>query len=485
MEAAAAFLWNERLTLAMEPNVMPPESDESVAAILLAAGKSTRMRSRIPKPLHPLCGLPMTAHVIRACRSAGIARVVVVVGHEADAVKAGLGDEVEYALQTTQRGTGDAVNSAKELLGDWPGTIVVLVGDMPLLPAASLETLLARHRESQAAATLLTALSEDATGYGRIVRDASGNFTRIVEQKDASPEEQKIREWNPSIYAFQGPELWRALTEVTPNNAQGEYYLTDTAGILAAQGKSVLAIPAADASLVVGINNRVELANVAGMMRRRILNEMMLSGVSITDPANTYIDVDVTVGQDTVIEPNTYLLRGTAIGEQCVIGPSTRIERSTLGNNVRVVMSQVTESVLGNGVKVGPFAHLRPNSRLADNVKIGDFVEVKNSTLGIGAQASHLSYIGDAEIGAGVNIGAGAITCNYDGVNKFKTIVGDGAFIGSNSTLIAPVTIGAGAFVAAASPVNEDVPPEALAIARVRPTIKPDWAAHRRAAKKK
>ena len=460
---------------------MPPEFDRPVAAIILAAGKSTRMRSRIPKPLHPICGLPVTAHVIRACRSAGIARIVVVVGHEADAVKAGLGDDVEYALQTTQRGTGDAVNAAKELLGDWPGTIVVLVGDMPLLPPASLQTLLSQHGESRAAASLLTALSEDATGYGRIVRDSNGSFLRIVEQKDASPDEQQIREWNPSIYAFDGPELWRSLSEVQPNNAQGEFYLTDTPGILAAQGRPVVAIPAADSRLVVGINNRVELASVAEIMRRQILTDLMLSGVSITDPASTYIDVDVTIGQDTVIEPNTYLLRGTTIGENCVIGPSSRIAASTLGSNVRVVMSQVTESVLGDGVRVGPFAHLRPNSRLAANVKIGDFVEVKNATLGVGAQASHLSYIGDADIGAGVNIGAGAITCNYDGLNKHRTVIGEGAFIGSNSTLIAPITIGAGAFVAAGSPLNEDAPPGALAVARVRPTIKPDWAAKRKA----
>ena len=464
---------------------MPPESDESVAAILLAAGKSTRMRSRLPKPLHPICGLPMTAHVVRACRSAGIGRIVVVVGHEADAVKAGLGGEVEYALQTTQRGTGDAVNSAKDLLGDWSGTIVVLVGDMPLLPVESLQTLLAQHRESRAAATLLTALSEDATGYGRIVRDPNGAFVRIVEQKDASPQERDIREWNPSIYAFSGPELWEALQQVTPNNAQGEYYLTDTVGILAAQGRPVVAVPAADARLVVGINNRVELANVAALMRRRLLTDAMLSGVSITDPASAYIEVDVEIGQDTVIEPNTYLLRGTKIGEECVIGPSTRIENSTIGNKVRVVMSQVTESVLEDGVKVGPFAHLRPKTHLAANVKIGDFVEVKNATLGVGAQASHLAYIGDAEIGAGVNIGAGAITCNYDGVHKHRTVVEDNAFIGSNSTLIAPVRIGAGAFVAAASPITEDVPPGALAVARVRPTIKPDWAAKRRAAQTK
>ena len=459
---------------------MPEPLETPAAAIILAAGKSTRMRSKLPKPLHPVCGLPLTAHVICACRSAGISRIGVVVGHEANAVKAGLGDGVEYALQETPRGTGDAVSAAQALLGDWTGTIVVLVGDMPLLPVESLQVLLQSHRDSGAAATLLTALSEDATGYGRIVRGANGGVLRIVEEKDATPKERALREWNPSIYAFRGPELWSALADVRPDNAQGEFYLTDTVGILVARGKRVEAVPAADPRFVLGVNNRVELAHVAALMRTRINESLMLSGVSLTDPATTYIDADVEIGQDTVIEPNTYLLGGTRIGEDCRIGPGARIERSRIGNNVKISLSQVTESVLEDGVRVGPFAHLRPKTHLGPNVKIGDFVEVKNATLGRGAQASHLSYIGDADIGAGTNIGAGAITCNYDGHKKYRTVVGENAFIGSNTTLIAPITIGDGAFIAAGSPVPEDVPPGALAIARQRPVIKPEWANKRR-----
>ena len=467
-----------------EPTAAETVSRSAVpaAAIILAAGKSTRMKSRLPKPLHPLCGLPMTAHVIRACQKAGIERVVVVVGHEAEKVKAGLGDGVAYALQEVPRGTGDAVKSAQNLLGDWTGTIIVLAGDVPLLPPEALSRLLQHHTGTGAAATLLTAELPDPTGYGRVVRTAQGHVARIVEEKDATPEERALTEWNPSLYAFDAPKLWQALESVRPANAQGEFYLTDTIGILAERGERIEAVPVGDARYVQGVNNRVELAAVGTLLRERILHRLMLGGVSIPDPASTYIETDVRIGQDTTIEPNTHLLGTTEIGEDGVIGPNTRIENSTLGNNVRVLMSQIAGSVLENGVKVGPFAHLRPGTHLGENVKIGDFVEVKNATMGRGAQASHLSYIGDAAIGAGTNIGAGVITCNYDGVKKYRTVVGENAFIGSNSTLIAPVTIGDGAFIAAASPIPADVPPDALAIARERPVIKPEWAAQRRAA---
>ena len=274
-----------------------------VAAIILAAGKSTRMRSKLPKPLHPLCGLPMTGHVIRACREAGVERVVVVVGHEAEKVREGLGDGVEYALQSAPRGTGDAVRAAQSLLGDWTGTILVLAGDIPLLPAESLRHLIGHQQGSGASATLLTAFLDDPTGYGRVVRDTRGQVARIVEEKDATPDERALREWNPSIYAFDGPELWTALGEVQPNNAQGEYYLTDTVGILVQRGKRLDAVPVADSRYVLGVNNRVELAAVTASLRERILNGLMLSGVSIIDPASTYIEVDVEIGQDTTIEP--------------------------------------------------------------------------------------------------------------------------------------------------------------------------------------
>lgn len=462
------------------PELIAETSAPPVAAIILAAGKSTRMRSKLPKPLHPVCGLPLTAHVIRACRSAGIERIVVVVGHEAEKVQAGLGSEVEYALQAAPRGTGDAVRAAQTLLHDWPGIIVALVGDMPLLPPETLQRLLTRHHESGDAATLVTATSEDPTGYGRVVRNAQGQARRIVEERDASPDERAIREWNPSIYAFQARSLWGVLADLQPANAQGEYYLTDTIGLLTTGGAQVGTVPARDARDVLGVNTRVELAIVGGLMRQRLLESLMLSGVSVTDPATTYVETEVTVGMDTVLEPNTFLLNGAHIGEDCVIGPFTRIAASQVGNGVRVLSSQVVGSVLEDGASVGPFANLRPGAHLGQNVKIGDFVEVKNATFGAGAQASHLAYIGDAEIGAGTNIGAGTITCNYDGYRKHRTVIGKNAFIGSHSTLIAPVHIGDGAFIAAGSPIARDVPPDAFAIARSQPTIKEDWAARYR-----
>jgi bifunctional UDP-N-acetylglucosamine pyrophosphorylase/glucosamine-1-phosphate N-acetyltransferase len=435
------------------------------------------MRSKLPKPLHPICGLPMTAHVIRACRGAGVQRIVVVIGHEAEIVRAGLGPDVEYALQEQQRGTGDAVRAAEPLFRDWQGAILILAGDVPLLPAATLQRLAAHRQGTGATVAMLTAFLDDPTGYGRIVRDSAGCVERIVEERDASPEERAIREWNPSIYAFRSEALWPALAGVQPNNVQGEFYLTDTIGLLAAQGAHIEAIATADSQDVLGVNTRVELAAADAVMRRRLLNNLMLSGVTVTDPATTYVEVDVEVGQDTVIEPFTLLLRGTIVGQDCVIGPQTRLENSVLGDRVRVIASHVEESVLADGVRVGPYAHLRPKAFLGVGAKIGNFVEVKNAVFAAGAQASHLSYIGDADVGERTNIGAGTITCNYDGYNKYRTRIGKGVFVGSHSTLIAPVMIGDGAFVAAASAITADVPADALAIARERMTVKEGWAA--------
>ena len=453
-----------------------------VAAIILAAGKSTRMRSKTPKMLHPICGAPMTEHVIRACREAGVTRVVLIVGHEAEKVKEGLGNDLEFALQVTQKGTGDAVRAAHPLFEGWKGTILVLAGDIPLLPASTLKRLIEQQQVSNAAATMLTATLDDPTGYGRILRNEIGQVVGIVEQKDANETQKAIKEWNPSIYAFDSEALWSSLAELQPNNAQGEYYLTDTVGILNRNGKTVKAISADSSDDVVGVNNRVELASVAETMRKRILNDLMLSGVTITDPSNTYVEVDVEIGQDTVIEPNTFLYRETKIGEDCRIGPMTRISKSVLGDSVHVVTSQIVESVLENGVRVGPFANLRARTKLGEKVKIGDFVETKNATFGAGSQASHLSYIGDAEIGEGTNIGAGSITCNYDGYKKHKTIIGKNVFVGSNSILVAPITLGDGSFTAAGSVVSKDVPEDTLALSRAELIFKEGWAAryHRR-----
>jgi UDP-N-acetylglucosamine diphosphorylase/glucosamine-1-phosphate N-acetyltransferase len=450
------------------------------AAIILAAGKSTRMKSRLPKPLHPICGLPLTAHVIESCRAAGIARIVVVVGHEAEAVKSGLGDGVEYALQAQQRGTGDAVSAAEEALSGFDGAVLVLAGDVPLLRAETLEKLLARHRATAAAATLLTSFLEDPTGYGRVVRGADGTVARIVEHKDSTPDERAIKEWNPSIYCFDAAQLFPTLRDVRPNNVQGEYYLTDVIGLLADRGLRVEAVPVHDPDEVLGVNTRVELAETGRILRQRILTELMLAGVTITDPQSTYVDVGVRVGQDTVIEPQTFLYRGTEVGEGCTIGPFTRIARSSVGDDTTIVASRVDSCRIGSHVKIGSFANLRPGCVLEDGVKVGDFVVLKNASLGEKVSAPHLSYIGDAEVGARVNLGAGVITCNYDGFKKSRTIIGEGAFIGTNSALIAPVTIGEGAFVAAGRTITDDVPADALAIARAMQENKPDYARRRR-----
>ncbi|MDE2125874.1 MAG: bifunctional UDP-N-acetylglucosamine diphosphorylase/glucosamine-1-phosphate N-acetyltransferase GlmU [Armatimonadetes bacterium] len=453
-----------------------------LAAVVLAAGKSTRMRSATPKALHNLCGIPMAQHVVRACRAVGAGNIHVVVGHQAELVRAGLGDDVEYVDQPVQLGTGDAVAQCRPALGRWQGDILVMAGDVPLIRGDSLESMLRLHWVSGAAVTLLTAVLPDPTGYGRVVRnEQTDEITGIVEHRDCSPQQLAIREVNPSIYVFRADALWTALERITNNNQQGEYYLTDTLHLLRDMGEKVAGLPVRDHTEVFGVNNRIELSQAAAILRGRILDALMLSGVSITDPATTWVDLDITVGEDTVIEPNTLLSGNTHIGAGCVIGPGARIVSSTIGDGSVICSSQVVDSRIGAGCKVGPFAHLRPGTVLGQGVKIGDFVEIKNSRLETGAQASHLAYIGDAEIGRSTNIGAGTITCNYDGAHKHRTRIGSNVFVGSNSTLIAPLEIGDGAFIAAGSAVPEDVPADALVIARARPVTKPGWAAARRA----
>lgn len=462
-----------------------PTSAPACAAVILAAGRSTRMRSAIPKPLHTLCGRPLTRLVIDACRRAGIERVVVVVGHEAEMVRAGLGDDVEYALQAEQRGSGDAARAAEPALRGFAGEVLVLAGDVPLLRPETLERLVAHHRCARAAATLLTATLDDPTGYGRILRSPDGTVARIVEHNDATPEERAIKEWNPSLYCFDAAALFGALARIRPNNAQRELQLTDTVGVLTADGGHVEAVATDDAREVAGVNTRVELAAAAATLRRRLLTDLMLSGVTVVDPAATYVDVGVTVGRDTVLEPQTFLHGDTALGEGCAIGPFARLRDCRVGDRCAIVASHLVSAEIGSSVRIGPFANLRPGCRLADGVRIGDFVELKNTALGPGASASHLTYIGDADVGARANIGAGVVTCNYDGFRKHRTVIGEGAFVGTHTTLIAPLEVGAGAVTAAGSVLTEDVPTDSLAIARSRAVIKPDWARRWRAAREK
>ncbi|MBC8137535.1 MAG: bifunctional UDP-N-acetylglucosamine diphosphorylase/glucosamine-1-phosphate N-acetyltransferase GlmU [Fibrella sp.] len=459
-----------------------------IAAVVLAAGKSTRMRSRLPKVLHPVCGRPILAHILSALTDAGVGRRIAVIGHEAETVRIAMdkhfgAGELEYAYQTEQKGTGHAVQMAESSLTGFTGTVLVLAGDTPLLSAAVLKLLLAEHAQTGATATVLTAVLSDAGAYGRIVRDEGGAVLGIVEAKDATPEQKQIGEINTGVFAFDAVALFTALRDLKPNNAQGELYLTDVLKLLRDAGRTVRAVISSDTDVILGVNTRVELAEIGAKMRTRILRDLMLSGVTIEDPANTYVEAGVSIGQDTTLLPLTRLAGKTAIGEGCVLGPNANITDSTVGDNVRARACFVESAVIGDDCKIGPFAHIRPGSRLEKGVRVGNFVEINRSTIGENVAAGHLTYIGDATVGVGTNIGAGTITCNYDGYAKHKTVIGENAFIGTHSTLVAPVTVGDRAFVAAASAVTEDVPADALAIARERQTTKPGWAERRRTEK--
>jgi bifunctional UDP-N-acetylglucosamine pyrophosphorylase/glucosamine-1-phosphate N-acetyltransferase len=439
---------------------------EKATAVILAAGEGKRMKSSLPKVLHPVCGRPLISHVLAAVEQL-CTEIIVVVGHGADAVRAELGASVSYCLQEQQLGTGHAVMQAAPLLPQ-AGPVFVLCGDTPLLTAEALLSLKAVYRESGAAAVVLTACVPQADGYGRILRDAGGALSGIVEERDATEQQKKINEVNTGVYLFEAAALQRALPSLRNENAQGEYYLTDVLQVLLQQKLPVAACRVADWRMTLGINDRVQLALAEQLLRTKINEQLMLAGVTLRDPAAVYVDAGVRVGRDTVLLPGTVLIGRTAVGKGCVIGPHTEIRDSVLGNNVTVRHSVVSGSVLEDGVSVGPFAHLRPETLLRRGVRVGDFVEIKKSDIGSGSKIPHLSYVGDAEVGEDVNLGAGTIVVNYDGRRKHTTRIGDRAFIGCNSNLVAPLSVGEGAFVAAGSTVTQDVPGGALAVARAR-----------------
>ncbi len=447
-----------------------------VMAIVLAAGQGKRMKSKLYKVLHPVCGKPMVGHVVDVVKAASCERTVVIVGHGAETVKSYLGDAAEYVLQEQQLGTGHAVRQAEALLGGEEGTTIVICGDTPLVKASTIEAMLELHASSGAAATVLTASFDDPTGYGRVIRAEDGAVQRIVEQKDCSPAEAAVKEINTGTYCFDNRKLFDALSKVTSNNAQGEYYLTDVIGIFREAGQSVQGYCTTDLAEAIGVNDRVALAEAEGYMRSRINREHLIGGVTIIDPASTYIEAGVQIGADTILYPGTMLRGNTVIGEDCVIGPQADITNSVLGNGAAVKYSVVADSVVGDESTVGPYANLRPGSKLGRGCKIGDFVELKNATLDDGSKVSHLSYVGDAKVGKDVNIGCGAITVNYDGFNKAVTEIADNAFVGSNVNLIAPVKIGEGAYVVAGSTITHDVPAGDLSIARARQENKPGYA---------
>ncbi|MBO9605903.1 MAG: bifunctional UDP-N-acetylglucosamine diphosphorylase/glucosamine-1-phosphate N-acetyltransferase GlmU [Paenibacillaceae bacterium] len=448
----------------------------SIYSIVLAAGQGKRMKSKLYKVLHPVCGKPMVGHVATVLERLESARPIVVVGHGADAVRGYLGDRAEYALQERQLGTGHAAMQAAPLLAEADGLTIVVYGDTPLITEGSLRAMIALHREKGASATILTAIFAEPHGFGRIVRDADGNLDCIVEQKDCTAGEAAIREINVGTYIFDNRKLFAALSRVTNDNAQQEYYLTDVIGILQADGERVLAYCTADPSEAIGVNDRAALADAEKAMRERINRAHMLAGVTIVDAAQTYIEADVTIGSDTVILPGCLLRGATSIGEDCVIGPQADIADSVVADRATIRQSVLTEAEVGADSSVGPFAYLRPKAKLGEQVKIGDFVEIKNATLGDGSKVSHLSYVGDAVVGRNVNFGCGAITVNYDGFNKQVTEIGDDAFVGSNVNLIAPVKIGDGAYVVAGSTITHDVGAGDMAIARERQTNKAGYA---------
>ena len=449
---------------------MSNSGSQPFSAVVLAAGKSTRMKSKTPKALHHIAGQPLLQHILDALVEAGAQRIVIVVGHQAELIQSTFGDDFEYVLQSEQLGTGHAVRMAETLLAGTELPIIVVPGDAPLITSAALTSLLSTHGINDV--TLLSVELVDPTGYGRIVRAADGTVHSIVEQKDATSEQLKIREVGVSIYAFHPGFLFAALAQLSPANVQSEYYLTDTVGIARSQGRRVNTFVWNDPDVGLGINNRIELSAAASKMNARIVRQHQLSGVTVADPGSTFIDKAVKIGVDTILHPFTVISGVTDIGEDCTIGPGVRISDSQIADNVRIRDSYVVSSEVGSGTTVGPYANLRPGSVVGKNVKIGDFVELKKATLEDDVSAGHFAYLGDATIGSGTNIGAGTITCNYDGVNKHETVIGPNCFIGSNSTLVAPVNIGESAFIAAGSVITEDVEPSALAFGRARQTNK-------------
>jgi bifunctional UDP-N-acetylglucosamine pyrophosphorylase / glucosamine-1-phosphate N-acetyltransferase len=437
-------------------------TEQPVAAVLLAAGKGTRMKSRHAKALFPLCGLPLAAYPVRAARAAGIARVVLVVGHQADAVRAAVGADVAYARQQPQLGTGHALMAAEEALRDFTGTVFVHCVDVPLLPADVITELLTVHRLSGAAATVLTAESADPGQYGRVVRGPAGNVERIVEARDASPAELDLREINAGTYCFEAPLIFAALKELRADNDQQEYYLTDVLEVLIAHGGTVGALAAPDAALVAGINDRVQLAEAEARLRQEIRVRHMRAGVTLLDPPSIFIDEDVEIGQDTTIHPFTLIGAGTRIGADCVIGPSSQLYAAQIEDGVEVCSSRVERSTLRRGAKVGPFSRLRANCEVGPGAEVGNYSEMKNTRVGARSKVHHLGYLGDTTLGEGVNIGAGTITCNYDGAKKHPTTIGDRAFIGSGTLIVAPIAIGEHALTGAGSVVTHDVPDETV-----------------------
>lgn len=454
-----------------------------MTSIILAAGEGTRMKSKMPKVVHKLCNKSMINYVVDAAKEAGIEQNFIIVGYKGDMVREKLKqNDIKILTQPVGEdqpyGTGFAVMQAKEYIKD-DFCVTILCGDTPLIKGETLSKLIEYHKNGAYTMTVLTADFEDATGYGRIVRDSDGYVKEIVEHKDASEEQGKIKEINSGIYCFNGKYLKEVLEKLDNNNAQGEYYITDAVKILSNEGCKIGGYTLEDNTEIKGINSRVQLAEAEGIMRERINEELLKNGVTLIDPNNTYIGSDVKIGRDTMVYPGVVIEGKVEIGEDCIIGQNSRIVDSRVGDRVEIQISTILESEIDNDTKIGPYAYLRPNSKIGKHVKIGDFVEVKNASIGDKTKASHLSYIGDAEVGKNVNIGCGVVFVNYDGKNKNKTVVEDNAFVGSNSNLVAPVVIKENGYVAAGSTITDEVQEGSLSIARARQVNKKDWVSEK------
>ena len=448
---------------------------ENLKAMILAAGEGTRMKSKKPKVLHEIGNKPMLEYVISSAKKVGAEEVCVVVGYESEKVKEAICDEtVSFAFQPKQLGTGHAVMQAVDFI-DENKDIIILYGDTPLVTAQTLEKLVQFHRAEKNGVSIISAIIEDPTGYGHIIRAADGSFIKNIEHKDASETEKKIKEFNTGIYCFQGKKLKEALQKLTNHNAQGEYYLPDTLEIIAKSGSKVNAMVAEDVSEFSGINSREQLAQVQAIMKNRINRKHMENGVTMIDPMQTYIDEDVEIGCDTIIYPGCVLEGKTKIGEDCVIGPNAKMTNMIIHDGVKFQSSTGMDSEVGAKTTVGPYAYIRPNSKIGENVKVGDFVEIKNSVIGNNTKISHLTYVGDSDVGERINFGCGTVTVNYDGKKKYRTVIEDDVFIGCNANLVAPVTIKKNSYIGAGSTITKEVPSEALGIARARQENIKDW----------
>lgn len=437
-------------------------------AVILAAGQGTRMKSKLYKVLHPVCGKTMVDHVLTQIEKNDMDEIVTIVGHGAEEVKEVLGDRTKYALQAEQLGTGHAVLQAEDLLADKDGMTIIACGDTPLFTAQTFAELFEYHRSKDAVATILTAQADNPFGYGRIIRNDIGIVEKIVEQKDATPTEAEIQEINTGVYCFDNRELFKALHKVKNDNSQGEYYLPDVIEIFKKEGKVIAAYRMHDFAESLGVNDRIALAKASETMRARINKQHMQNGVTIVDPASTYIDVDIEIGNDTVIEPGVQLKGQTVIGKECKIGAHSEIINSRLADHVTVTASTIEDSVMEEGSDIGPYSHLRPLAHIGKNAHIGNFVEIKKADIGENTKVGHLTYVGDATLGHDINVGCGTVFVNYDGINKHHTNVGDYSFIGSGSNLIGPLEIGDHAYIAAGSTINQDVESRDMAIARGR-----------------